>query len=80
MQALYDRVTAPIIGVNSLDDKWIPPPARDAFIKHYRNSRWIGVDLDPRHVGIGPIGHMGYFRRPAEPLWSQALEWLDQQS
>ncbi len=79
VQAQYDRVTAPIVGVNSLDDRWIPPAARDAFMRHYRNSAWTGVDLDPRASGLGSIGHMGYFRREAEPLWSSALDWLTEQ-
>ena len=76
VQSDYDRVTAPIVAVNSLDDRWIPPAARDAFMRHYRNSPWQGVDLDPKAAGIGSIGHMGYFRQGAEPLWGAALDWL----
>jgi hypothetical protein len=26
--------------------------------------------------GLGPIGHMGYFRPRAEPLWREALAWF----
>jgi hypothetical protein len=29
-------------------------------------------------AGVGPIGHMGYFRARAQPLWDAALQWLDQ--
>lgn len=79
VQAEYDRVTAPIVAVNSLDDRWIPPAARDAFMRHYRNAPWTGVDLDPHASGLGPLGHMGYFRKGAEPLWAPALDWLDEQ-
>jgi predicted alpha/beta hydrolase len=42
----------------------------------YRNTRWQAVDIDPAQRGLGPIGHMGYFRRKAEPLWHEVLDWF----
>jgi predicted alpha/beta hydrolase len=79
-QALYDRVTAPIVAVSSTDDRWIPPAARDAFMPHYRNSVRTLVDIDPRSSGLPPLGHMGFFRTSAMPLWTDALDWLSAQS
>jgi predicted alpha/beta hydrolase len=26
--------------------------------------------------GLGPIGHMGYFRRAARPLWDDVVDWF----
>ena len=37
------------------------------------------VTLDSRRDGLGPIGHMGYFRPRAQPLWNEALAWFDGQ-
>jgi len=48
-------------------------------MRHYRKAPWEGIDLDPRAAGLGTIGHMGYFRQGAEPLWSSALDWLSMQ-
>lgn len=64
------------VALNALDDSWAPPRSRDAFMRGYRNARWRPVNLDPQASGIRAIGHMGYFRRPAQPLWDRALDWL----
>lgn len=72
----FDRVRTPIVAANAIDDLWAPPASRDAFMAGYRNAPMQRVDLDPRALGIGPIGHMGYFRRKAQPLWDQVLAWF----
>ncbi|MCU0756621.1 MAG: alpha/beta fold hydrolase [Xanthomonadales bacterium] len=69
----FDRVRTPITAVNALDDTWAPPRSRDAFMAGYRNAPLTPIDLDPQAHGLKGIGHMGYFRRGAEPLWDQAL-------
>lgn len=72
----FDRVRTPIVAANAIDDLWAPPASRDAFMAGYRNAPLQRVDLDPRQLGIGPIGHMGYFRRKAQPLWDEVLAWF----
>ncbi len=72
----FDRVRTPIIAANAIDDLWAPPASRDAFMAGYRNAELTQIDLDPRLLGIGPIGHMGYFRRKAQPLWDEVLAWF----
>ena len=74
----FDRVHTPIVAANALDDLWAPPASRDAFMAGYRNAPLQSIDIDPRASGFGPIGHMGYFRRRAQPLWEQALGWFAQ--
>jgi predicted alpha/beta hydrolase len=69
----FDRVRTPITAINALDDTWAPPRSRDAFMAGYRNAPLTPVDLDPSAHGLKGVGHMGYFRRGAEPLWDQAL-------
>jgi predicted alpha/beta hydrolase len=43
----------------------------------YPAGVWQGVDIDPADVGLKGIGHMGYFRRQAQPLWHDALAWFE---
>lgn len=73
----FGRVRAPIVAVNATDDAWAPPQSRDAFMRGYRNAPWSGIDVHGPRSGLGPIGHMGYFRAHAQPLWEAALHWFD---
>jgi predicted alpha/beta hydrolase len=75
--ASFDRVRTPIVAANSLDDHWAPPASRDAFMAGYRHAGWHALDIDPATAGLGPIGHMGYFRPQAEPLWRGVLDWFE---
>lgn len=76
LQDLFDDVTTPIVAANATDDLWAPPASRDAFMAAYRYTDLQSVDIDPKGRGLGAIGHMGYFRRQAEPLWDDALHWF----
>jgi predicted alpha/beta hydrolase len=75
--ARFDAVRFPIAAANALDDAWAPPASRDAFMAGYRQAAVHAVTIDPRRSGLGPIGHMGYFRPRARPLWDAALAWFD---
>lgn len=75
----FDDVRFPIVAVNALDDAWAPPASRDAFMSGYRNAAVRFITVDSRRAGLGPIGHMGYFRPKALPLWNEALDWFDAQ-
>lgn len=70
----FAAVTTPIVAANALDDLWAPPNSRDAFLRGYQNAKQVVIDLDPRDTG--PLGHMGYFRAHALPLWSNVLDWF----
>ena len=73
---LFESVTTPMVAANATDDLWAPPASRDAFMAAYRNAPLERVDIDPGVQGIGSIGHMGYFRRQAHPLWENVLQWF----
>jgi predicted alpha/beta hydrolase len=72
----FDRIRAPLMAANAIDDHWAPPKSRDAFIAGYRNAARHTLDLDPMAIGVRSIGHNGYFKPSAKPLWESALEWL----
>ena len=74
---IRDRITAPITAANATDDRWIPPAARDALMIGYANAPVTTIDLHPTQIGLPRLGHMGYFRPDARPLWDDVLDWLD---
>ena len=78
MTAQFDCVTTPIVAANALDDLWAMPASRDAFMAGYRNSPCELVDVDGPGRGVGAVGHMGYFRRQAQPLWADMLQWFSE--
>lgn len=73
----FGRVRAPLMAANSLDDRWAPPKSCDAFIAGYTNAARQTLDIDPSRIGLRAIGHMGYFKPDAIPLWESALAWLE---
>jgi predicted alpha/beta hydrolase len=77
MSALFARVRAPITAINSIDDRWSSPAARNAFYQHYVNAAVTMRDIRPADIGQSTIGHMGYFRQGSEPLWDALLDDLD---
>lgn len=74
IQASFAAVTAPIVAANALDDAWALPASRDAFMQGYTHAPVTCLDIDPATLG-GAVGHMGYFRPAAQPLWDQVLDW-----
>jgi predicted alpha/beta hydrolase len=72
----FAQVRTPIRAVNAIDDRWATPASRDAFMQAYCNAPVERGTLDPRSRGMGPIGHVGYFRPRAEALWQETLAWL----
>lgn len=78
IQKHFDSITTPIIAANSTDDLWAQPKSRDAFMSGYRNTNWSPVNINPDLLELGSIGHMGYFRRHAEPLWNDVIDWFEQ--
>jgi predicted alpha/beta hydrolase len=71
------RVSIPVAAANSVDDVWALPRSRDAIMSGYASIDVTAIDIVPTERRLGPIGHTGYFREAAMPLWADALEWLD---
>ncbi|MDC0602455.1 alpha/beta fold hydrolase [Aliiglaciecola sp.] len=73
----FAQVNIPIKAVNSIDDKWATPRSRDAFMNYYRGAQLDCVDLDPAHVQMTDIGHMGYFFSRSSGLWDDVFAYFD---
>ncbi|MEH6800362.1 MAG: alpha/beta fold hydrolase [Halopseudomonas sabulinigri] len=78
LEARFAEITTPITAVSATDDLWASPASRDAFMSAYRNADYRAITIDPQTQNLRPLGHMGYFRPHAEPLWQDALDWFDQ--
>lgn len=72
---LYKRIQTPIMAANALDDRWAMPASRNAFMQGYSETRVETRDIDPWEFP-GGLGHMGYFKPHAQPLWDDALQWF----
>lgn len=77
LHAQFAEVRTPIIAANAVDDLWAMPQSRDAFVQAYRNADVTRIDIPLSHT-LPAIGHMGYFRESAAPLWADVLDWFDQ--
>lgn len=72
----YAQVKTAIFAVAALDDGWALPASRHAFMQHYKNATVQYIDLTAQHYGLSSIGHMGYFKSNAKPLWNEILHHL----
>lgn len=77
LTAEFTKVRTPIIAANAIDDLWAMPRSRDAFMKGYCNAPVTTLDI-PLTPSLSSIGHMGYFRANAVPLWNAVLTWFNQ--
>jgi len=79
LRARCASVRMPLVAATALDDAWAPPRSRDAFmLAAYPHAGLACLDIDPRPYG--GIGHLGYFRPNAAPLWDRALGWFAQRA
>jgi predicted alpha/beta hydrolase len=79
MHAQFSRFNKPLVAVTATDDKWATPASRDAFFQYYKQAELVSIDLIPSDVNMQEIGHMGYFKKPANAIWQQSFDWIDEQ-
>jgi predicted alpha/beta hydrolase len=69
---LHAQVT--MLGI--ADDPWATPRAIEAIRPGFFAAPNERVELDPRAYGLGPVGHMGFFRSANAALWPRVTEAL----
>lgn len=74
----YANVKTKIFAVSALDDDWALPNSRHAFMQHYTHANLKFIDISASDYGLKQIGHMGYFRKGAEPIWNEMIHTLEQ--
>lgn len=73
----FDEVTSPIKAINATDDLWALPASRDHFFKGYTRAAVTPINIEPKEFKLAKgIGHMGYFRKGCEALWTPTLDWF----
>lgn len=72
----FASFSAPVLAFSIDDDKWGTRTAVDAMMKNYPNLE--RRHLVPREHDLKSLGHMGYFRKSARPLWDEVARWLSE--
>ena len=71
----YASFAAPVLAYSIDDDDWGTSRAVDEMMRAYVNV--TRRHLRPQDYGLSRLQHMGYFREGSEPLWQEAIQWLD---
>jgi predicted alpha/beta hydrolase len=59
------------------DDPWATRPAVELLCKGYSSAKSEILTVTPGDIGVGKIGHFGFFRpEHRDTLWRGAAEWL----
>lgn len=73
----YAQVKSIIYAVSADDDDWALPQSREAFMRHYTHAELHFLNVSAEEYQLKEIGHMGYFRKGAEPIWDEMFKCLD---
>jgi predicted alpha/beta hydrolase len=69
--------TAPTLTIGLSDDPWATPRAIEALGPGFTAAPLERIELEPRSLGLGPVGHMGFFRSAnGAALWPYAVDAL----
>ena len=71
----YEAFDAPVLAYSIEDDDWGTPRAVDDLMRAYANV--TRRHLVPADYGLDKLGHMGFFRKGSEPIWDEAIAWLE---
>jgi predicted alpha/beta hydrolase len=73
----HARFTAPLLVYGFSDDPYASPRAVDWLHARYSGARQERRRVTPGDLGVGRIGHFGFFRPEAAALWREAAAWLE---
>lgn len=79
-QHFYDKVTTPSLWVNASDDDIANDKNVADMIGVFPNMPVEKHTLIPADYGLKEIGHMKFFSRQSQVLWSQAIDWIKKHS
>ena len=71
----YQNFAAPVLAYSIDDDNWGTERAVDEMMRAYPNVERRHVK--PQDYGFAKLGHMGFFKPSAQPLWDEVLNWLE---
>ena len=73
----YQDFAAPILAISFEDDTYVAPAAAKSVIGRYVAAPTTWRHIDPADLGVGPIGHFGFFKSgQRDTLWTDTLAWI----
>lgn len=73
-----ETIRFPIRWLSFTDDEIAPRAAVEALRPYYPQARIERLHLAPSEIGMGSIGHFGFFRKAMpRAAWSDLADWLD---
>lgn len=76
--ANYQRFDRPLLALSFADDAaYAPRRAVEALLREYPAAHAEHRAVDPAARGLPRIGHFGFFRETARPLWDETAAWLE---
>ncbi|KQQ96548.1 serine aminopeptidase domain-containing protein [Massilia sp. Leaf139] len=76
-EARAARLRMPLLALGFDDDPWANPHAMDILLAPVTGAPVERRQFAPRTLGLGGIGHMGFFRKRCGPaLWPAVGDWL----
>jgi predicted alpha/beta hydrolase len=76
----FPRFAAPILAYSFSDDVWGSRRSVDVMMSYYVGSALERRHVAPEDIGIPRIGHVGFFRPTARPLWRDVDAWLEEKA
>ena len=72
----HAAVRAPLLAYAIDDDFFAPRTAVEALVARYGSDRRTIRQVAPASLGLRGIGHFGFFRATARPLWEETADWI----
>lgn len=73
----YREFTAPILALSVSDDSWGTARSVKVMMRAYPTV--THREVRPDDAMLSTLGHMGFFRPAAKPLWSIVVDWFERQ-
>lgn len=73
----YTAFHRPLLALSFADDRaYAPRAAVEALLARFPGTAAEHRHLDPAAAGLPPVGHFGFFKPAAEPLWDGVADWI----
>jgi predicted alpha/beta hydrolase len=73
----YAAFHRPLLALSFADDRaYAPRAAVEALLARFPGTAAEHRHLDPAAAGLPPVGHFGFFKPVAEPLWDGVADWI----
>jgi predicted alpha/beta hydrolase len=75
----YYSVKIPILSYIMADDDIATVKTIPFFKEDYKNADLTVKVISPEDYQLKSIGHFGYFKEKAKPIWDETVEWLEKE-